>query len=34
MCDFAEVYADQNEGDYKEFRAAIKAGKLKAVTGV
>jgi uncharacterized protein (DUF2252 family) len=34
MCEFAEAYADQNEDDYKEFRAAIKAGKLKAVTGV
>ena len=34
MCDFAEVYADQNEADYREFEAAISEGRLKAVTGV
>ena len=34
MSDFAEVYADQNEADYKEFEAAISEGRLKAVTGV
>ena len=34
MSDFAEVYADQNEADYREFEAAISEGSLKAVTGV
>ena len=34
MSDFAEVYADQNEADYREFEAAISEGRLKAVTGV
>ncbi len=34
MCDFAEVYADQNDADYREFEAAISEGRLKAVTGV
>jgi uncharacterized protein (DUF2252 family) len=34
MCEFAEAYADQNEADYREFKAAIDAGKMKAVTGV
>ena len=34
MCDFAEVYADQNEADYREFEAAISEGRLQAVTGV
>jgi uncharacterized protein (DUF2252 family) len=34
ICEFAEAYADQNDADYKEFRAAVDAGKLKAVTGV
>jgi uncharacterized protein (DUF2252 family) len=34
MCEFAEAYADQNEADYKEFQAAVEAGKMKAVTGV
>jgi uncharacterized protein (DUF2252 family) len=34
MCDFAEAYADQNEGDYKAFTSAISNGKLKAVTGL
>ena len=34
MCDFAEAYADQNESDFKEFEAAIKKGRLKAVTGL
>src|SRR4051794_15169533 len=34
MCEFAEAYADQNDDDHREFRAAIKAGKMKAVSGV
>jgi len=34
MCDFAEAYAEQNEGDFKEFEAAIEKGRLKAVTGL
>jgi len=34
MADFAEVYADRNEADYKEFKAAVDSGKPKAVTGV
>jgi uncharacterized protein (DUF2252 family) len=34
MCDFAEAYADQNESDFKEFEAAVKKGRLKAVTGL
>ena len=34
MCDFAEAYADQNEADYWEFKAAIDAGTLKAETGI
>jgi uncharacterized protein (DUF2252 family) len=34
MASFAEAYADQNEGDYMVFRKAVKAGRIKAVTGV
>jgi len=34
MADFAEVYADRNEADYKEFKAAVDSGKPKAVAGV
>jgi len=34
MCDFAEAYADQNASDFKEFEAAVKKGRLKAVTGL
>jgi uncharacterized protein (DUF2252 family) len=34
MGDFAEAYADQNESDFKEFEAAVKKGRLKAVTGL
>ena len=30
MADFAEVYADQNERDYKDFAAAVESGQLKA----
>jgi hypothetical protein len=32
--EFAERYADQNERDYQEFVAAIRAGRLEAVEGV
>ncbi|HEX3713011.1 MAG TPA: DUF2252 domain-containing protein [Trebonia sp.] len=34
MTDFAVRYADQNERDYTEFTAAVKAGELAAVEGV
>ncbi len=34
MGEFAEAYADQNESDYKEFEAAVKTGRLKAVSGL
>jgi uncharacterized protein (DUF2252 family) len=34
ICEFAEAYADQNDADYKEFKASVDAGKMKAVTGV
>jgi uncharacterized protein (DUF2252 family) len=34
ITDFAERYADQNERDYQEFVAAIRAGRLEAVEGV
>jgi uncharacterized protein (DUF2252 family) len=34
MGDFAEAYADQNESDFKEFEAAVKKGRLKAVSGL
>jgi uncharacterized protein (DUF2252 family) len=32
--DFAEAYADQNERDYQALLDAVKAGKIKAHTGV
>ena len=34
ITDFAERYADQNEWDYQEFVAAIRAGRLEALEGV
>ncbi len=34
MADFAVRYADQNERDYEEFRAAIGSGRLEALEGV
>jgi uncharacterized protein (DUF2252 family) len=34
ITDFSERYADQNERDYQEFVAAIKAGRLEALEGV
>jgi Uncharacterized protein conserved in bacteria (DUF2252) len=32
--EYASAYADQNERDYATFRAAVKAGRLPAQTGV
>jgi uncharacterized protein (DUF2252 family) len=34
MGDFAEAYTDQNESDFKQFEAAVKKGRLKAVKGL
>jgi uncharacterized protein (DUF2252 family) len=34
VLDFAVRYADQNERDYAEFAAAVKAGQLEAAEGV
>jgi uncharacterized protein (DUF2252 family) len=34
ITDFAERYADQNERDYQEFVATIRAGRLEALEGV
>ncbi len=34
IADFAVGYADQNERDYDEFSAAVKAGKLQAQVGL
>ena len=34
MALFAEVYADQNERDYKTLTDAVAAGRIKAETGV
>jgi uncharacterized protein (DUF2252 family) len=34
ITDFAERYADQNERDYREFVATIRAGRLEALEGV
>jgi uncharacterized protein (DUF2252 family) len=34
MADFSATYADQNERDYDAFAAAVKAGRITAVTGV
>jgi uncharacterized protein (DUF2252 family) len=34
MADFAEVYADQNESDFKQFEVAVEKGRLKAVKGL
>jgi uncharacterized protein (DUF2252 family) len=34
IADFAEAYADQNERDYDELRAAVKAGEVAAEEGV
>ena len=34
MAEFAEAYADQNESDFKEFESAVKAGRLKSVSGL
>jgi len=34
IADFAETYADQNERDYADLSAAVKAGRVEAQTGV
>jgi uncharacterized protein (DUF2252 family) len=34
LVDFATAYAQQNARDYKELQAAVKAGRIKAETGV
>jgi uncharacterized protein (DUF2252 family) len=34
IADFAETYADQNEGDYAAFQAAVKDGKAEATTEI
>ena len=34
LADFAELYADQNELDYAAIAAAVKAGRVKAQTGL
>ena len=33
VTDFGFAYADQNDKDYKAFKAAIKSGKIEATTG-
>jgi uncharacterized protein (DUF2252 family) len=34
IADFAEPYADQNERDYEEMMAAVKAGRLEVKSGI
>jgi uncharacterized protein (DUF2252 family) len=34
IADFAAAYADQNERDYEAFAAAVRSGRLAALTGV
>ena len=34
IADFSKRYADQNEGDYQAFAAAIRSGRLQALEGV
>lgn len=34
ITDFSARYADQNDGDYRAFAEAIRAGRLEAVEGV
>jgi uncharacterized protein (DUF2252 family) len=34
LADFASVYADQNERDYRALHAAVKSGRIVAETGV
>jgi hypothetical protein len=34
MARFAELYADQNDRDFDEFRSAINSGTLDAIQGV
>ncbi len=34
IADFAEIYADQNESDFAQFKEAISSGRVRAVMGV
>ena len=34
LVDFATAYAQQNDSDYKQLQAAVKAGRIKAETGL
>jgi hypothetical protein len=34
MADFATAYADLNERDYATFAAAVREGRVEAVTGL
>ncbi len=34
IADFSERYADQNDKDYRAFRAAVGSGRLEAVAGI
>ena len=34
IADFAETYADQDEGDYAAFQAAVKDGRAEATTEI
>ena len=34
IADFAETYADQNEGDYAALQAAVKDGRAEATTEI
>jgi len=31
LADFADSYADQNDQDYREFKRAVKAGRLPSL---
>ncbi len=34
LADFAEIYADQNERDYAALQAAVRDGRIEAVSGL
>ena len=34
ICDFADAYADLNEGDYKALTAAVDSGRIAAAKGL
>jgi hypothetical protein len=34
LADFSLAYADQNQADYDEFKAAVNSGRLRAKSGV